>query len=74
VSILSPAHIGRRHVAPGHQPTASSAVTSIVRHRAKREMAQVVAEAARRDDALARLQVPGATSVGRSWQLVGLDA
>jgi hypothetical protein len=58
MSILPPARIGKRDVAPSHQLMANSAeVTSIVRYRAIREMAQVVAEANRRDEALVRLEV-----------------
>jgi hypothetical protein len=50
--------VGKRDVAPSHQLMTNSAeVTSIVRYRTIREMARVVAEAHRRDEALARLEV-----------------
>src|SRR4029077_18629507 len=55
MSSLSPRLIGKRNVAPGQQQTSNAAeVTSIVRYRALREMAQVVAEASRRDGVLVR--------------------
>jgi hypothetical protein len=50
--------LGRRNVAPGQQQASIAAeVSSIVRYRALREMARLVAEASRRDGALVRLEL-----------------
>jgi hypothetical protein len=58
MTILHHARIGKRDPAPSHQLTANSAEgMSIVRYRAIREMAQVIADATRRDEALARLEM-----------------